>query len=111
MTGKVAVIDRSTHEPSDKTACAMCLSHDAPFIEVRIPLGKGTYSLFCIPCVAKAIQNATGWKVLNTFSQWRLQQVTGAKTQAYKAAIREAALRGEPVPERPDDVWKPRTHH
>jgi hypothetical protein len=57
--------------------------------------------------LGKAIQDATGWKVINTFSQWRLQQITGRKTQAFKQAVLDAKLRGEPVPEAPEGIWKP----
>ena len=107
MTVNAFVIDGEKHDTTKKVICNHCSSHDAPFVRFT-HYGRETNEFYsCIPCLGKAIQMATGWKVLNTFSQWRLQQITGEKTRAYRQAVLDAKLRGEPLPPEPEGVWKP----
>lgn len=102
-----AVIDGITQDNVGTYKCWVCDTKDQPQVSIFTHQPAELDIRVCVPCLAKAIQLATGWKVINTFSQWRLQQITGRKTQDFKARVRDAVLKGEPVPERPDDVWKP----
>ena len=63
---------RSPAEGSD--GCSVCGSMGAPALAYLPNAGaRGSnrpLTRFCLPCVGRAVEAATGWKVMRAWSQW-----------------------------------------
>ena len=110
MIKNTVVIDHLPELGLGESTCDHCTKVDGPLVTFSMPLRKGMVVALCVPCLGKAIQDATGWKVINTFSQWRLQQITGRKTQEFKQQVRDAIAAGVEPPTAPEGIWQPPKH-
>ena len=63
-----------TRSPADEGFnCATCGSGGAPaLILMRHPGGADPEPVvrLCLPCIGRAVEDATKWKVMNAWSQW-----------------------------------------
>ena len=63
---------RAPSEP-DQPTCAGCRSTGAPAIlllEKARTEGYAVRQRLCLPCIARAVEQATGWKVVRAWAQW-----------------------------------------
>ena len=110
MIENTVVTDYIEEKYLGKSKCHRCFKQDGPLVTFSMPLRENITIHLCVPCLGKAIQDATGWKVINTFSQWRLQQITGRKTQEFKQQVRDAIAAGVEPPTAPEGIWQPPKH-
>jgi len=70
--------------------CVVCSSAGAPaLVLLKVsPSHRGDTTLrMCLPCVGKGVQDATGWKVMNAWSQWLAVSVHSQGIRAEKASV------------------------
>lgn len=63
---------RADSEP-DGLVCGVCRSSGAPALFVlRHQSGKELTPThrFCLPCIGRACENVTGWRIMAAWSQW-----------------------------------------
>lgn len=69
----------------DRAGCAVCGSLGGPAI-TWVPMFTGERNppepvRYCLPCVGRAVEEATGWKVMRAWSQWLASSVQAANNR------------------------------
>lgn len=70
--------------------CVVCGSAGAPalvLLKVSPSHRNDLVHRLCLPCVGKAVQDATGWKVMNAWSQWLAVSVHSQGIRAEKSSV------------------------
>ena len=69
--GNLVGVRAPAEEPD---GCAVCGNLGAPALAyLPLPNSRGVnrpLTRFCLPCVGRAVEAATGWKVMRAWSQW-----------------------------------------
>lgn len=69
----------------DRAGCAVCGSPGAPaIIWAAMFTGEAEppkHVRLCLPCVGRAVEEATGWKVMRAWSQWLASSVQAANNR------------------------------
>lgn len=98
MTKPYATLTGDRAHPADGRSCGACGRDAQPHLvfntggRARIP------HAVCLPCVGRAVEQATNWKVMNAWSQWLAQQQSGQQIRALRVAQKEARDAGLPEP-------------
>lgn len=75
---------------SSGVGCVVCGVDGAPalvLLKVSPSHRSDTTLRMCLPCVGKGVQDATGWKVMNAWSQWLAVSVHSQGIRAEKASV------------------------
>lgn len=70
---QVALAGTRTHAADGDTGCIVCRSQLGPAIVLSaVSYGNERHIVarLCLPCVGKAVEGATGWRVMRAWSQW-----------------------------------------
>ena len=98
MSSGYATITGNKSMPTGGTTCCACGKVAQPHILLN-PARKGsTQHVVCLPCVGRGVEQATGWKVMNAWSQWLAQQLAGIQVRSLKEAQIAARKGGLPEP-------------
>lgn len=98
MSKGYATITGHKSMPVDLSTCCTCGKVAQPHVLIN-PARKGsTQHIICLPCVGRAVEGATGWKVMNAWSQWLAQQLSGIEVRNLKEAQMAARRNGLPEP-------------
>lgn len=94
MSKPYATITGQRSMPLDGTPCCACGEVAQPHVLLN-PSRKGQMQhVMCLPCVGRAVESATGWRVMNAWSQWLAQQQSGQRIRLLKIAQKEARDNG-----------------
>ena len=81
---------------ADEIACVVCRADLAPavmLIRHRPGHEMDIAARLCLPCIARAVEGATGWKIVRAWSQWlassKLGQHLKNAEDAFNAPVQE----------------------
>lgn len=98
MSKPYATLTGNRSMPADESPCVVCGETAQPHLLLNPHRTSSKSHVLCLPCVGRGVEKATGWKVMNAWSQWLSQQQSGFQIRALKEAQREARLAGTPEP-------------
>ena len=79
--------------------CNQCHGLGSPAVGIVLPRRNKNSDpeviRVCLPCLGKGVENATGWRVMNAWSQWLSGSQISAQIASQKLAI-TAPLKGTP---------------
>lgn len=84
--------------PAPERSCSICGKDAQPHVIFNSGPKSSIQHVICVPCMGRAVEKATGWKVLNAWSQWLAQQLSGIQIRALKEAQQDARKHGLPEP-------------
>jgi hypothetical protein len=67
------------------TACSACTGVGAPALVLMERKGNNDLSIIhrlCLPCIGRACEQATGWKIMRAWSQWLASSIQSQTLRA-----------------------------